>query len=173
MTRKLCVCQSAQSWDWSSAEPKVSVLFCLPSMSSERPSQGDSCFKMAYWHTYCRLPVYYRPTYSRQLFTSLNTLDLLVYPATHANASQKMVGPGICLWACSVVLLQLHCLILWTELYIYFFLHNHSLLTLFNVCLWMFRFGRGSMSGPHHHRRPAAGPGGARPLSVPTAHLSV
>lgn len=24
-TRKLCVCQYAQSWDWSSAEPKVSV----------------------------------------------------------------------------------------------------------------------------------------------------
>lgn len=44
-------------------------------------------------------------------------------------------------------------------------LHKHRLIT---CAFW---FGRGSVSGPYHHRGPFAGFGGTRTLSVPTAHL--
>lgn len=44
-------------------------------------------------------------------------------------------------------------------------LHKHRLIT---CAFW---FGRGSVSGPYHHRGPFASFGGTRTLSVPTAHL--
>lgn len=51
------------------------------------------------------------------------------------------------------------------------FLHHAETRIYLKFCV--FCFGRGSMSGPHHHRRPSAGSGGSWSFSEAPAHFCV